>query len=945
MGRPSTAAPQIPALYGMFFLSGAGALVFENVWFSQTGLIVGNSVWSAALVVGAFMAGLALGNAAAVPLSRRWRNLLRGYALLEAVAALSGAALVAGFAFLPALFRPLLAPFLDDAAVLDGLRLAIAFVLMAIPATALGATLPLLAKPLETLTGNYGVALGRLYGINTLGALAGTLLAELLLVPSLGLRGSGFFAAACNLSAALIAWRIARHTAFSRSVSAESAAPAPAAGDRRRILLAAFLAGAALLALEVVWFRFLLLFEDGTTLIFAVMLAVVLGGIGLGGLLASQRSRKGRLSESAARAAAAGAAAALVLSYAGFGVVLKILAPIQAEFVLSALLHSIFLMAPVTVLSGFLFTALGDRLRARMSDAGAATGALTLANTLGAMLGALLAAFVLLPWIGLERSFFLIALLYAAAAMVIPVSESAGGLAQRASSRWRRLRPALAAFLALALFPFGKMAGTYYHSVDERFGGRIVAAREGLVQTTFYLANDFLGESLFLRLATNSYSMASTAIGGQRYMKLFAYLPAALHPRIERVLLICFGVGSSASAITDLPDVKAVDVVDVSRDILEMSDVVYPDPHRHPLRDPRVRVHIEDGRFFLQQTAQRYDLITGEPPPPKMAGVTSLYTREYFDLVKARLNPGGIATYWLPAYLLFESETLSVIRAFCEAFEDCSLWSGLKRDWILVGSRGGIAPVSRQHFSRLWALPGPRKELRRIGIDRPEQLVGQFMADASALRSLTAKSLPLEDNYPRRVSSALFAEPSTPRYAWLMDAGRARERLEASPWAARLFPAALISDSRLGFHRRAILEAATDPALQPADYNFWSDVAELVRHTDLVELPRWLLGSGASAAEIAARVGPADPLAAEHLEIDALANRRRPAPTVNRSLFMALTPKAQVVTVFHNCLAGQPAQARAQMEWISEGVRAQALYRSFVSWADRDCVGDPASVP
>ncbi len=146
--------PPQNALYGMFFLSGAGALVFENVWFSQTGLIVGNSVWSTALVVGAFMAGLALGNAAAVLLARRWRNLVRGYAVLEAVAALSGAALVAGFPFLPALFRPLLAPFLDDTAALNGLRLAVAFALMVVPATALGTTLPLLTKHLETLTGN-----------------------------------------------------------------------------------------------------------------------------------------------------------------------------------------------------------------------------------------------------------------------------------------------------------------------------------------------------------------------------------------------------------------------------------------------------------------------------------------------------------------------------------------------------------------------------------------------------------------------------------------------------------------------------------------------------------------------------------------------------------------------------------------------------------------------
>src|SRR5258706_9941912 len=107
MERPQT-APRAAAFYGMFFLSGAGALVFENVWFSQTGLIVGNSVWAAALVAGAFMAGLALGNAVAIRLAPRVRDPVRTYAVLEAIAALSGAALVAGFPFLPALFRPLL---------------------------------------------------------------------------------------------------------------------------------------------------------------------------------------------------------------------------------------------------------------------------------------------------------------------------------------------------------------------------------------------------------------------------------------------------------------------------------------------------------------------------------------------------------------------------------------------------------------------------------------------------------------------------------------------------------------------------------------------------------------------------------------------------------------------------------------------------------------------
>jgi hypothetical protein len=351
-----------------------------------------------------------------------------------------------------------------------------------------------------------------------------------------------------------------------------------------------------------------------------------------------------------------------------------------------------------------------------------------------------------------------------------------------------------------------------------------------------------------------------------------------------------------------------------------------------------VRVHLEDGRFFLQQTAKRYDLITGEPPPPKMAGVASLYTREYFALMKERLNPGGMATYWLPAYLLLEGEAMSIIRAFCDAFDDCSLWSGLNRDWILLGSRGGVAPVSRQNFSRLWALPGPRRELRRIGIDRPEQLVGQFMADAGALRGLTARDAPLEDNHPRRVRSALFTEPATPRYAWLMDAERGRERLDGSPWAEKVLPKALVRDSRLGFRRRAILEAASFPDLRHAGYNFWSDVAELVRHTELVELPRWLLGSGATVAEIAARAGPTNPLAAEHLAVNAVATRERPDATVDRSRFLALTPKAQLVTIFHHCVAGQPVQARTLMEWTPADLRSEPSYRAFASWAGTDCV-------
>jgi MFS family permease len=208
-----------------------------------------------------------------------------------------------------------------------------------------------------------------------------------------------------------------------------------------------------MLALEVVGFRFLLLFIDGTSLVFAVMLAVVLAGIGLGALTAARVSRRRALTGGMARAAAAAVSVALVGAYAAYPWLLERVGPVHPQSAASAALLCAFLLAPAAFLSGFLFTALGERLRSGMADAGAATGALTLANTLGAMLGSLLAAFVLLPVLGLERSFFALALVFAAAVLAIPAPEAA---------RWRGLRPALAAALALALFPFGTMAEKHW---------------------------------------------------------------------------------------------------------------------------------------------------------------------------------------------------------------------------------------------------------------------------------------------------------------------------------------------------------------------------------------------------------------------------------------------------------------------------------------------------
>jgi hypothetical protein len=311
-------------------------------------------------------------------------------------------------------------------------------------------------------------------------------------------------------------------------------------------------------------------------------------------------------------------------------------------------------------------------------------------------------------------------------------------------------------------------------------------------------------------------------------------------------------VGSTAKALTDTRSLRTIDVVDISKDILEMSSIIYPVSREHPLQDPRVTVHVEDGRFFLQVTDRRFDLITGEPPPPKAAGVVNLFTREYFQLIRDRLAEGGIATYWLPAHSLLEEEAKAIVAAFCHAFADCSLWSGSDLDWILVGTRDAGGPVPLEHFTRQWADPVVGPELRSLGFELPEQMGALFMAGSEDLRALTRATPALDDDHPKRIGR----EPTVvarlrPRYRSWMDVDRARERFARSELVRRLWPESLRVGSLDYFpFQRAIIEAAL-PDFGDAAARL-QRVHRLITASPLRTLVLWQLGSNASNQRAAA---------------------------------------------------------------------------------------------
>jgi spermidine synthase len=919
----------------LFFASGSAGVIFETLWFHQARLVLGSSVWAAALVPAAFMGGLAVGNGLAMRFGDRVRNSLRAYAVIEMVVGVSGVLLVHGLPRLSSVLAGVARPLLDHTLQLALVRLGIGFALLLAPSTAMGLTLPLLVRALSDADANFGRVLGRLYGWNTLGAVAGALLSELCLVGVLGLGRTSLVSGALNLVAGAAAFFL------SRSGGAAAVAPRPesrAHGQSWRLLVVAFLAGAALLALEVVWIRFLSLYLMTVSLAFAIMLAIVLAGIALGGLTASHWLRARPGAHRFVAHALFAAAVLTVLTYALFPVVRESLHFTVAREPSQMVALGLPLMFPVSFASGMTFTLLGAAVRTEVhADAGAAA-VLTLYNTAGAGVGALAAGALLLPVLGMERSFFALSVVYGCCGALLVARNAEGSTARKVAWIF-----GAASIVAWAFFPFGAMKRVHFAVPLSRWTSETaphVEVREGLSETILYLERTFAGHTRSQRMITNGISMSASDYRNRRYMKLFVYWPIALHENPKQALLICFGVGATAKALTESHELESIDVVDVSRDVLEMSRVVFPDPQQNPLHDPRVRTHVEDGRFFLQATDKRFDIITGEPPPPDLDGVESLYSVEYFRLLRSRLREGGIATYWLPTHSLAEGSALSVVRAFCDAFDDCSLWNGYGTDLILIGTNGLQRGSTEQRFRAQWADPRIADELDAIGLERPEELGALFIGDSTYLRELTSRSKPVADDFPRRIASparfAAFNESGIGLYGGWSDREGPRARFEASNLISRLWPPAMKTASLAHFESQALLNRFSLTNLGRLSENL-PRAHEFLTLSERRGPVLWTLGSDSDVVRILKTLTPSElavPGVAHHVGIWHISERKFAAAAAQLKIAEgdpAVAPSAAALRVYALFMAGQTAEARSALASARERF---PLSRSLLGWIE-----------
>jgi predicted membrane-bound spermidine synthase len=790
----------------VLFLSGTGALIFETLWLRLSGLAFGNSVWAAGLILSSFMAGLALGNAlAASSRIRRWRP-LQFYAVLELLVAFLGCTIVFGLPVLGDLMRPVWQMLWNYQPMLLGIRFVVSFLILLLPTTAMGLTLPVIIEdPLLRQT-EFGRAIGFFYGSNTLGAMVGAVLGEGYLIGAFGLYGTSVTAGATLCIAAAIALSVARFAAVRDAASestglyAHSKFPLSFDVSYRPpwgLLFVSFGTGLIFLALEVIWFRFLRLYVASLPTAFAIMLATVLAGIGLGSLVAGVVSRSSRRSNQLLPILLLAAAISVLLSYLLFpGELFRTPAGVfDLRWWHIAVLCAA-LMFPVAFVSGILFPLIAAEVQIRVSDRMNSTGLTALLNTAGSAIGPLAASFVLLPFLGYQTSLIYCAAGYALLSLV--VTERAAWSFQRGigiivSGLWAIL------VVGLIFFPYGRAEVHFAHAsrpyeVDEQ--GHVLAPVvkrvEGTSDTWQLLRRDLFGKPYHYRLLSDAFSMSATNLRNQRYMRLFAYLPLAFNSVAKDVLLLCYGCGVTADAFTRRSTVERIDVVDISKEVFALADFYSGINYSNPLRDPRVHAMVQDGRFFLQASPRKYDIISGEPPPPKMAGAVNLYTQEFFSLMRSRLKENGIATFWLPIDQLRVEETKAILRAFHNAFPNALVWGAADQDWIMMGINGPGRRATEDELRQLWNDSKTGADLRTIGIEVPQQLGALFLMDGDEIDRITYNVAPLTDIYPKRLTDQSWDDEANHRFALTyLTAPAAVERFVNSSLINQIWPETL----------------------------------------------------------------------------------------------------------------------------------------------------------
>jgi spermidine synthase len=742
-----TRVPRLVLLLAiLFFLSGTSALIYQVLWMRLLGLVFGVTVYAASTVWAVFMAGLAAGSLVGGRLADRVRRPILWFGIAEALIGITALLTPTALALLEHAYGALHPSLGGSLPALTAVRLALSFAVLIVPSALMGATLPLVVKSSLLRTEGMGGKVGVLYATNTAGAIGGSLLAGLLLIPNLGLAASFGVAVGINLLVAVIAVTVGRRwtAETDANVAVVTATPSvsPWRGDARMltVLVVFAVSGFVSLALEVVWFRVLTLFLRPTVYAYSMMLAAVLAGIAFGSYVAAPwlRRRPGRDWISSLAWIEGGIAIGAVLSFAVLAFVPDLLSAfgpavgaVIGDYLAYQSIISISVILPTMFLFGLAFP-IGLQVWAggaerRGDDVASRIGVFYSLNVAGAIVGSLAAGFVLLPRFGSRAT--LIGL--AAVALV-----SAGALL--AASRRPVARRAMAAAVMTVLFVLAvSMTPDPFDAfLAQRYRGQTIVWQQEGIQGTVSVHEHGGGLSLHV----NGNHQASTIGGMVAAHHRIGHLPMAVHADPRRALVIGLGGGATAGAVS-LHEGAHLDIVELSPEVVTAAGRFFGDINFNVLRKPNARLIVDDGRNHLLLSGQRYDVVTADVILPIHAGSGNLYSAEYFQLVRNALRPGGMVLQWVAGT---EAEYKLIMRTFLSVFPETTLWF----DGSLM--LGSVEPLRLRQADFDWKqqIPQRRDALASMGFRSFDDLLAAYLAGPDEMRTYVGDGPVLTDDRP-----------------------------------------------------------------------------------------------------------------------------------------------------------------------------------------------------
>ena len=758
----------------LFFLSGATGLIYELLWVRILYQSFGSTIQSVTTVVAAYMGGLGLGAWLLGRVADRSPRPALLYGWLEIAIGVFGilSPLVLGLAHWIYIGTAGALSLGGGASV--ALRFGLAALVLMIPTTLMGGTLPVLTRALMGEDrGLLKQSLGRLYGLNTLGAMTGTALAGFFLIEFLGVRTSLWITAAISLAIGVAAISLGRRDAAVEPSRDPGEAP-DFPRDHLRSLALVLLALTAFASLldEIAWTRVLVMVVGGSTYAFTLILLVFLMGVGLGSVFVARESIPRADTAAAAGLAqglTGGGAAAFFLFLALLpGYVITVfqipnLGAVGRLLLLGVAIGAVLLVPALGM--GMTFPLLVELTARRREARGADVGMAYALNTAGSILGAVLAGFVLVATIGTQATLRIGLVINGVAALALAWA-SARGIAEHSTEHRRMqnrvLGAAILGMIALVVAVAARdwstrlidLAPTIYARQHMEAGARrAFLEHEGARQLAFVEGRNAtvsVWESEVGRSLRVNGKVDASDRGDMGTEVMLGLAPIAARPGASRGLVIGYGSGVTAHVLAATPGMQQVRVIEIEPAVLAM-DSLFHHVNGRVLDQPGVSSVTDDARSALQLQRDRFDVIVSEPSNPWIAGIATLYTPEFFTIVRRHLADDGIFCQWVQLYQLPLPIVAGIVRNVRAVYPHVEVWFGEYPDLLVLGSAHPLSYDSTW-VRRLVGPTGALGDLARewLNIDAPAEYLGhRLLGERGVSGLLTRASFAHTDDHPR----------------------------------------------------------------------------------------------------------------------------------------------------------------------------------------------------